>query len=117
MKNTNTLQNERAIGYHINRIIQKEEKTLEQIAESMEIPEIHLRAIITGSIGIRDEELKDIADKLGVDVQELLKPVPDEELYNNNLHCMGTATCPESLDKVLDKIDVYVRLLNLQSND
>lgn len=116
MKNTNTLLGDRTIGYHINRIIQDGGKTLEQIADSIQIPEMRLRAIITGSIGIQEKELKDIADSLGVDVQELSQPVPDEELYSNNLHCMGTATCPESLNKVLDKIDIYVRLLNHQPN-
>lgn len=117
MKNVNTLRSERAIGYHIDQIIQEKGKTVEQIAEAIQIPEMRLRAIITGSTGIQDKELKDIADRLGVDVKELLKPVPDEELYSNNLHCMGTSPCPESLNDVLDKIDIYVRLLNLQPND
>lgn len=117
MENTNTLLNERAIGYNINRIIQGEETTLEQIADSVQIPVMRFRAIISGSTAIQDEELKAIADSLEVDARELLQPMPDEELYNNNLHCMGTATDSASLNEVLDKIDMYVRLLNLESND
>lgn len=117
MKNTNALLNERAIGYHINRIIQREEMTLEQIADSAHIPVKRFYAIIKGSTAVQDKELEAIADSLEIDVQELQQPVPDEELYSHNLHCMGTATDPESLNKVLDKIDMYVRFLNLESND
>lgn len=117
MKNTNVLLNERAIGYHINRIIQEREMALEQIANSTQIPVMRFRAIIKGSTSIQNEELEAIANSLEIDVQELQQPVPDEELYSHNLHCMGTATDSDSLNKILDKIDMYVRLLNLESND
>lgn len=119
--NKNALSTERAIGYHLNRLItemnQKEGTTIEQIAESLHISPIRLRSIITGSTSVTDSELTAIADQLEVKVTDLLQPLSDDAVYSNNIHCMGTATDAEALNNVLDKIDLYVRLLNLSSND
>ncbi|MDE7198693.1 MAG: helix-turn-helix domain-containing protein [Lachnospiraceae bacterium] len=117
MMKVNTLSDERTIGYHISRIIMEKGQTAEQAADSMEISEMRLRAIMTGSTSVQEEELIHIADMLDVRVEELLQPISDEDLKTNNLHCMGTATDPENLNRVLDKIDMYVRLLDLQAND
>lgn len=117
MMNTNTLLDERAIGYQIGRIIAQKGQTVEQAADSMEISAMRLRAILTGSTSVPEEELTYFADKLGVKTEELLQPIPDEDIKTHNLHCMGTATDSESLNEVLDKIDMYVRLLNLQADD
>lgn len=117
MMKENTLLDERAIGYHISQIIMDKGQTVEQAAAFMGIPAIRLRAILTGSMSVQEEELIHIADKLDVKIEELSEPIPDRDIQTNNLHCMGTTTDAESLNKVLDKIDMYVRLLNLQTND
>ena len=117
MLKTGTLKNERALGFNISQIMQRQNVTVEQLAGASRTPEIRLRAIITGSAGILDEELTTIADKLGVNEQELLKPVADEVLQEYNIHCMGTATSAKEMNKILDKVDMYVRLLNVQSDN
>lgn len=117
MMKVNTLLDERTIGYHIRRIIMEKGQTVKQAADSMGISEMYLQSILTGSTAVKEEELIHIAGKLEVKAEELLKPVSEKDLQTNNLHCMGKATDPESLNKVLDKIDMYVRMLNIQAND
>lgn len=119
--NTNTLCTERAIGYHISQLItkinQEQGVEMEQIAESLRISPMRLRSIMTGSTNVTDQELATIADRLEVKVTDLLQPLPDDVVKNNNVHCMGTAADMDGLNSVLDKIDLYVRLLNLSTND
>lgn len=119
--NTNTLCAERAIGYHISQLITKINREqgveMEQIAESLRISPMRLRSIMTGSTNVTNQELTAIADRLEVKVTDLLQPLPDDIVKNNNVHCMGTAVDTDGLNSVLDKIDLYVRLLNLSTND
>lgn len=80
MLKTDTLKNKRALGHNICQIMQKHNVTVEQLAGASQTSEIRLRVNITGSARILDDKLTMIADKLGVDQQELLKPVADEDL-------------------------------------
>lgn len=116
MLKTGTLKSERAIGYNLNQIMRKNSVTLEQLAELTQIPIMHIQAIMTGSILVEDSELDLIADKLDVEKNELLQPVSDERLQHYNIHYMGEATCDKDMGKILDKVDMYVRLLNIQSD-
>ena len=111
-----TLKSERAIGYNLDQIMKNKNVTLEQLADLTQTPKIHLQAIITGSIFVQDDELDLIAEKLGIDKGELLQPVPDNKLQHYNIHYMGEATCDEDMGKILDKVDMYVRLLNIESD-
>lgn len=119
--NANTFSAERAIGYHISQLIAKinQEKgvEMEQIAESLRISPMRLRSIMTGSANVTDQELTTIADRLEVKVTDLLQPLSDDIVKSNNVHCMGDAADTDGLNSVLDKIDLYVRLLNLSTNE
>lgn len=117
MLRTGTLKNERAIGYNLNQIMRNNGVTLEQLANLTQTSKIHIQAIMTGSILVKDNELGLIADKLGVGKIELLQPVSDDKLQYYNIHYMGEATCDRDMDKILDKVDMYVRLLNIQSDN
>lgn len=118
---TSTFSAERAAGYHISQLIAKinreEGVKMEQIAESLQISPMRLRSIMTGSTNVTDQELSAIADRLEVKVADLLQPLSDDIVKSNNVHCMGTAADTDGLNSVLDKIDLYVRLLNLSTND
>lgn len=116
MLRTGTLKGERAIGYNLNQIMRNNGVTLEQLANLTQISIIHIQAILTGSILVEDHELDLIADKLGVDKIELLQPVSDDKLQHYNIHYMGEATCDRDMDEIRDKVDMYVRLLNMQSD-
>lgn len=116
MSRTETLKSERAIGYNLNRIMKNNSVTLEQLANLTQTSKMHLQAIITGSIFIQDDELDLIAEKLGINKVELLQPVSDDKLQHYNIHYMGEATCDKDMGKILDKVDTYVRLLNIQSD-
>ncbi len=117
MLKTVKLRNERVIGYNIYRIMEEQNVTVEKLASLVQTSEIHIREITTGSIDVKDDELALIAEGLGVDEQDLLHDVPDEELQKYNIHYMGTATCTSDMNKILDKTDMYVRMLNAQSSD
>lgn len=117
MLKTGNLKNERVIGYNIYRIMEQQNVTVEQLASLVQTSEIHIKEITTGSIDVQDDELVLIAEGLGVDEQDLLQTVPDEELQEYNIHFMGTATCTSDMNKILDKTDMYVRMLNAQSPD
>ena len=108
---------ERAIGYHIHRIMQKKNVSIEQIASKLQMPEIRIKAIITGSTDIHEEEMNVIAGELGVDKDELLQSVSDDEMKDYNIHYMGKATNSADMRKIMDKVDMYVRLLNIQTNN
>lgn len=80
MMKENTLLDERAIGYHSSQIIMDKGQTVEQAAAFMGISAIRLRAILTGSMSIQEEELIHIADKLDVKIEELSEPIPDRDI-------------------------------------
>lgn len=115
MVKTQRLKTEREIGYHINRIMLEQNIGLDQLAGRTKIEKVHLEAILTGSVYVEKDELKKVAAGLNVDQQALLEPVSDEALQNYNVHCMGIPTCVEGMNQILDKIDMYVRLLGAQS--
>lgn len=116
MLKAETLKSERAIGYNLDQIMKSNSVTLEQLANLTQTSKMHLQEIITGSIFVQYNELDLIAEKLGIDKAELLQPVPDDKLQHYNIHYMGEATCDKDMDKILDKVDMYVRLLNIQSD-
>lgn len=117
MLRTGSLKNERAIGYNLNQIMRNNGITPEQLASLTQTSIRYIQSITTGSILVKDNELDLIADKLGIDKMELLKTVPDGKLQHYNIHYMGEATCDSDMDKILDKVDMYVRLLNIKSDN
>lgn len=117
MLKTDTLKNERAIGYNIDRLMKEQNVAMEQLSELSQIPKMRIQAIVTGSVDVQDTELVTIADKLGVGEKTLLQPVSDADLQNYNIHYMGAATSSEDMNKLLDKVDMYVRLLNETSDN
>lgn len=117
MLTMDTLKKERAIGYNIAQIIKKEDVSIEQFAKKVQIPEIRIMSIITGSTDIQEKEIDIIAEKIGVNREELLQTVSDDEMKDYNIHYMGTATNSADMSKIVDKVDMYVRLLNIQASE
>lgn len=117
MLKTRALEDERIIGYNVNRVMNEKKITKEQLSNLIHIPEMRINAVITGSISVQDEDLTLFANGLGVEKDELLRSVSDEVLYNHNIHYMGTGTYSKNMKQVVDKVDMYVRLLNVQSNN
>lgn len=103
----------RAIGYNIAQMLEKKELSSAELAEFLACPEMHIQAILTGSIEIDCEELGSIAKFLGVAADEILQE-PDEAVMDYNVHYMGQVSDTEAMNKTLDEVDLYVRLLNLQ---
>ena len=116
MLKARTLEDERVIGYNVFRIMNEKNITEEQLSNLIDTSEMRIRAIITGSVDVQEEELDSFADGLGVTKQELLQSVPDENLYCHNIHYMGTATCAKDMKQIMDKADMYVRLLYARSD-
>lgn len=115
MLQTDLLRKERAMGYNISQFMQKKKITVEQLAEMVQIPKMRIKAILTGSANVQEDEVTTFADTLGVDQEELLI-ASDESMKDYNIHYMGTATNAADMSKILDKVDMYVRLVNIQSN-
>lgn len=117
MLKTGTLKNERAIGYNIDQNMKKKNISLTQLAELTQISEMRIKAIITGSVAVEDNELTLLAKGLDVNVNDLLHIVPDKDLLSYNIHYMGKANNSRDMNKTMDKVDMFVRLLNTQSDN
>lgn len=116
MQETYALELERAIGYNIFQILQKKNMTVAELAGLIGCPEMHMQAIVTGSIHIGEEEIEKIAETLGVDKHKLLDMPDAEQMKDYNIHYMGMVTNQQAMNKILDKVDIYVRLLNMQTD-
>lgn len=111
MLSIDELKGARAIGYNIAKILDEKKMTAEDLAVRLCCPDIHVQAILKGSTELENEELDVIAEELGVSVSEILKE-PDDDIMNYNIHYMGKAANPAEMNKLLDEVDFYVRLLN-----
>ena len=111
MLSTNELKDVRAIGYNIAGIMEDKKVSTEKLAACLSCPEIRVQAILKGSIELDDKDLESIAQCLGVSVSEILKD-PDDGVMDYNIHYMGKASNVEDMNKILDEVDFYVRLLN-----
>ncbi|MGN0506545.1 MAG: helix-turn-helix domain-containing protein [Lachnospiraceae bacterium] len=109
-----TLQRERAIGYNLSRILQEKKMTSEQLAEKVSCNPMHIKAILTGSIGVKEQEIADIAETLEVSSSDICT-AHEDEMKDYNIHYMGTVNDSLELNKILDDVDMYVRLLNMKS--
>lgn len=111
-----TLAEERTIGYNIARLLEEKNMTKESLANMLSCSLTHLQAILTGSISIQEEEIEDIAQKLEVDAGEVMKD-PGAGIANYNIRYMGKASNLQATEKILDEMDLYVRLLNRKSDE
>lgn len=116
MLKTKTLKNERAIGYNIDQNMKKQNVNLTQLAESTQISEMRIKALLTGSVAVQESELTLLAEGLGIKLKDLLHSVSDTDLLCYNIHYMGKAANAKDMNKVIDKVDMFVRLLNTQSD-
>lgn len=105
---------ERKMGFNINKWMKERFLTVEELAEMLVCSPIHIQAILTGSIGIEEEEIDEIARVLNVERADIVKE-PEEDITNYNVHYMGKVSKPERAVEILDEVDLYVRLLNRKS--
>lgn len=111
MLSVNELEGVRAIGYNISKILKEKKMSTETLAAYLQCPEIHVLAILKGSTELDNEELGAIAEGLGVPVSDILLE-PDSGIMDYNVHYMGKAANTADMNKMLDEVDFYVRLLN-----
>lgn len=111
MLSTNELKGLRAIGYNVARIMENKKVSTEQLAACLSCSEIHVQAILKGSTELDNKDLESIAQGLGVTVSDILEE-PDDGIMDYNIHYMGKASSAEEMNKILDEVDFYVRLLN-----
>lgn len=106
------LQEERIIGYNLAKYLDKQSVTVEDLAERLSCEAVKLNELLTGSVAVGEEFLHAVTDELGI-TEEDLRMTPDaDELSHYNVHYMGKAADPQSMNRILDKVDFYVRLLN-----
>lgn len=109
-------QKERIIGYNLDKCLREQEVSVTDLAGRLSCDAVKLNELLTGSVAVNEEFLRAIADELGI-TEEDLEIIPDaEELSHYNVHYMGKAADPQSMNKLLDKVDFYVRLLNADKN-
>lgn len=109
------LQRSRITGNSIQKLLDDKGITARHLANKTQISELHIQEIITGSREAEPEELERIAEFLEVPVRTLGDGSLAGEADNVRLHCMGSVKDPANMTKVLDSIDVYVRLLNVEN--
>lgn len=111
MLSMDALRDVRAIGYNISKIMDNKEMSAADLAVQLSCPEIQVQAILKGSAEVEQNELEAIARVLGVSVSEILEE-PDSGIMDYNIHYMGNASNAEAMNRILDDVDLYVRLLN-----
>lgn len=111
MMSLNELRDIRAIGYNIAKMLEKKEMSAGDLAACLPCSEIHVQAVLKGSVELEDRELDAIAQCLGVSVSDILQEA-DDGLKDYNVHYMGKAPGRADMDKLMDEVDFYVRLLN-----
>lgn len=107
---------ERAIGYNLSKQLKKQKMTAKDLAVLLSCPEIHVQAILTGSIPVEENEIERMAECLNIEKDELTKEA-DGAILNYNVHYMGHPTDTKAAAEILDQVDLYVRLLNSNSED
>lgn len=111
-----TLAEERVVGFNIARLLKEKNITKESLAEMIPCSLSHLQAVLTGSISVREEEIEDIAQRLDVDADEIMRE-PGDDIADYNIHYMGKVSDLRATGEILDEIDLYVRLLNRKPNE
>ena len=99
----------RIIGQNILLAMNENNISMSYMLENLDYTEKDMYRIIEGVTLIDSQELDNIADVLGVDVDELSTP-RDEAQYREIMHCMGEYHNSSNKDKILDYIDLYIKL-------
>lgn len=111
MLSMDALRDVRAIGYNISKMMDNKEMSAADLAAQLSCPEIQVLTILKGSGEIKQSELEAIAQVLEVPVSRILEE-PDSGIMDYNIHYMGSASNAEAMNRILDDVDLYVRLLN-----
>lgn len=112
MNTLRKFQEERIIGYNLSRFLKEHTISVEDLAERLSCETIKLKELLTGSVAVNEDFLCAIAEELGIQAEDL-KMIPDaDELSHYNVHYMGKAADAQSMNRLLDKVDFYIRLLN-----
>ena len=111
MQTIKRIKEERIIGYNIDRLLRERNMTEQELADRLSCDIVHVTELMTGSVAVEDEETRKIASVFQVEMHELCE-APEKDVLNYNVHCMGGQVHSEDMSLLLDKIDLYVRLLN-----
>lgn len=107
---------ERAIGYNLDKQLNNRKMSAKDLAALLCCPEIHIQAILTGSVSVDENEIAEIAECLGIGTEELTKEA-DDGILNYNVRYMGHPADVNAAAEMLDKVDLYVRILNSSLED
>lgn len=88
MNTLRKFQEERIIGYSLSRFLKEHTISVEDLAERLSCETIKLKELLTGSVAVNEEFLCAIAQELGIQADA------------------------QSMNRLLDKVDFYIRLLN-----
>lgn len=111
MQTKKRIREERIIGYNIDRLLKERNMTKQELAERLSCDTVHVTELMTGSVAVEDVETQKIASVFQIEMQELCE-AEERDVLNYNVHCMGGEVHSEDMSLLLDKIDLYVRLLN-----
>lgn len=111
MQTIKRIKEERIIGYNINRLLREKNMTEQELADRLSCNTVHIKELMTGSVAVEDEETRNIASVFRVEMHELCE-APEKDVLNYNVHCMGGEVHSEDMSLLLDRLDLYVRLLN-----
>lgn len=99
----------RIVGQNIQLVLQQKGLRLEDLAQQLGYSLIDLHRIVEGVLLIDGDEIREFASVLKVELSELLNQ-RDETEYRGLLHCMGEYHDAKNKDKILDYMDMYIRI-------
>lgn len=98
----------RIFGNNLQVFLRKKDIQLEHFAERLGYSVQEVRRIMDARLFLTMEEKEDIADVLGVTIDDLYQ-VQDDKTYEmaGCLECRGEFSQPEHKKKILDLFDIY----------
>lgn len=93
----------RIIGYNINKIIKQKNIKKSEFASNLNYSDSDVNRIIEGRLVLTPQDLFDIAEKLNVSIEDLIK----DKKYSG---CMKKFINKDYREKILDIIDMYIDL-------
>lgn len=116
MDTVKELQRERVISYNLHKYLAAQGLSEDELALRLSCDTLKLKEILTGSVAASEEFLHSIAQGLGIAESDLEAVPDDDELSHYNVHYMGKAADSQSMIELLNKVDFYVRLLNVDKS-
>jgi len=99
----------RVLGQNISLQMKKAQLSEQRLADILKCSVMDIYKILEGNIILSMNEIRKIADIFSVGVDKIITPCMEQD-YKQLLNCMGDYENPNSKNKILDFIDLYVQL-------